>query len=173
MIISLVSRASASSFYLPLIFIINAVYVLIRVVYQWETFTRIQAILLSIVWALTAFAYRGIIEDHATPTSALKKKVKGGGSDPVAGGASLDLLGLVVAVQFGTCLLSDKFYWLLAILPFWGAYKGYQLIYGGENSLASMADSGSKVDSKPKEVDEATAERRKKRAEKRRVKVLR
>mmetsp|Transcript_40717 Transcript_40717/g.75382 ORF Transcript_40717/g.75382 Transcript_40717/m.75382 type:complete len:180 (-) Transcript_40717:128-667(-) len=168
------ARASASSFYLPIVMVINLVHILIRAVYKRDTFTRNQAILSVVLWALTAFAYNGIIEDHANKASAPKKTGKAGGTDPIAGGKFLDLLGLVVVVQFGSCLLSDKFYWLLAILPVWGAWIGYQTVYGVKNSLGGMAGgSTSAMEAKPEEVDEATAERRRKRAEKRRMKAVR
>lgn len=163
------ARASASSFYLPVVLILNIIYVLI-LVFQRDAFTRNRAVLTAIIWALTVFAYNGIVENHATSTSAPKKTGKAGGSDPIAGGASLDLLGLVAVAQFGAVLVSEKFYWLLAVLPLWGAWKGYQMIYGVKNSLSSMTGGGQAA-AEPEKVDEATAERRKKRAEKRRQKA--
>uniref|UniRef100_A0A7S4JX31 Transmembrane protein 208 n=1 Tax=Odontella aurita TaxID=265563 RepID=A0A7S4JX31_9STRA len=163
------ARGSAKSFYLPVVLIINVVYILIRVICQRESFTRNQALLTTILWALTAFAYNGIIEDHVNSASSPKKTGKSSGSDPIAGGASLDLLGLVVVSQFGGCLISEKFYWLICVLPFWGAWMGYQIIYGGKNK--GLADGFPSVTAeKPEEVDEKTAERRRQRAERRRMK---
>lgn len=39
----------------------------------------------------------------------------------LAGGASLDLLGLVIVIQYGTILVSNKFYWLLVVIPMYAA----------------------------------------------------
>ena len=138
--------------------------------YQWETFTGGQAALSCFLLAATAVAYRGIVDDHAEAKTAPRKTGAGGKGAPLAGGASLDLLGLVVVVQFGTCLLSRKFVYLLAALPLWGIWKLYNIIYGGSGGPANPFGGGATDAVEKEEVDEATAERRKKRAERRKMK---
>ena len=132
---------------------------------------------------LTIVAYRGILDDHAnsaSATSASKLASAGGANkhDTLAGGASLDLLGLIVVVQYGTALLSDKFYWFLAVLPFWGGYRLYSTFSGAKQGLMGGGGGGYGM---PNSRDvgggegsaisgDAVEERRRKRAERRRMK---
>lgn len=178
------ARAVASATYFPILAGINAVHLLIRL-YQWDAFisSRRNIVLNALLLGLTAFAYKGILDDHAESASKSTNKVVGGGksNEKLAGGASLDLLGLVVLVQFGSALISDKFYGILFILPFWGAYKIYQMVYGakdlmsgggggggggGFGSMAASMTQSAGMDG----TNGAADERRKKRAERRRMK---
>uniref|UniRef100_A0A6V2GWK8 Transmembrane protein 208 n=1 Tax=Ditylum brightwellii TaxID=49249 RepID=A0A6V2GWK8_9STRA len=168
------ARASASSTYFPIVLIINAIYALLRIGLYYQTYTWTQFGMSCILWALTYISYRGIVEDHADKAS-VTIKATGKKSKELAGGASLDLLGLVACVQFGTALFSDRFFWLLAILPFWGGWKLYQTFYGGgENGGGGLGSlfggGGGNQKDQEEEVDEATKERRQKRAERRRMK---
>ena len=133
----------------------------------------------ALLLILTAFSYKGILDDHAESASKSTTKVVGGGkaNEKLAGGASLDLLGLVVLVQFGSALISDKFYWLLAILPFWGAYKIYTMVYGAKNMMKGGSGGGGGYSSMAAPAEgqlsgtgDAAEERRKRRAERRRMK---
>ena len=178
------ARAAASATYFPIVAGLNVIHLLIRL-YQWDAFasSRSNIVLNALLIGLTAFAYKGILDDHAESASKSTTKVVGGGksNEKLAGGASLDLLGLVVLVQFGSALVSDKFYWILAILPFWGAYKIYQMVYGAKNLMGggngggggsgfgSMAPSMAPSAGMDGTTD-AAEERRKKRAERRRMK---
>ena len=113
------ARNEASNIYKPIIIIINIIYAAIRVVYQWKTWTFIPHILISILlWVLVFLSYQGIVEDHGSNASITSNKKR----ESLAGGLYLDLLGLVVLVQFSSALWSYKFYWLLCILPIWGVY---------------------------------------------------
>ena len=174
------ARAAASATYFPIVAGLNVIHLLIRL-YQCDAFasSRSNIVLNALLIGLTAFAYKGILDDHAESASKSTTKVVGGGksNEKLAGGASLDLLGLVVLIQFGSALISDKFYWMLAILPFWGAYKIYQMVYGAKNLMGggSGGGGGSMAPSMaPSAGMEGTAdaadERRKKRAERRRMK---
>jgi len=90
----------------------------------------------------------------------------------------LDLLGLVVIVQYGTIFISTKLYWLLLIIPIWGCYKLYTTFFGGGKGGGLgglMPGSGSNQmmgndNGKEQAVDPQLAEKRQKRAERRRQK---
>eukprot|EP00559_Dactyliosolen_fragilissimus_P007117 CAMPEP_0184860816 /NCGR_PEP_ID=MMETSP0580-20130426/5625_1 /TAXON_ID=1118495 /ORGANISM="Dactyliosolen fragilissimus" /LENGTH=124 /DNA_ID=CAMNT_0027358065 /DNA_START=304 /DNA_END=678 /DNA_ORIENTATION=- len=120
-----------------------------------------------LLWGLTFVAYKGIIDDHENKSSATSKL--GSDSNKLAGGAYLDLLGLVVVVQFGSTLFSNKFYWILCLLPIWGGYKLYSMFFGANDT--GVGNDGSQSTNE-EVVDEALAEKRRKRAEKRRQKRL-
>lgn len=110
------------------------------------------------------------MEDAANNASSSSSNKK------LAGGASLDLLGLIVLVQFGSVLMGDGFFWLLVILPFWGGYKMYSTMKG-LNPNSGDGDDGNDggVSGKKKhdsEEDKELAARRQKRAEKRRQKRM-
>ena len=97
-------------------------------------------------------AYWGILDDAATNTRS---------SGALVGGAWLDMLGLVVLVQFGT-LISGYFYYLLLALPVVSGWKLYKMFGGGPASrTSSTPDSDAQDDTK---------EKRNRRAEKRRQK---
>mmetsp|Transcript_16445 Transcript_16445/g.20548 ORF Transcript_16445/g.20548 Transcript_16445/m.20548 type:complete len:176 (+) Transcript_16445:183-710(+) len=162
------ARQSASSTYLLPIIILNAIYVVIRIIYHWNTYTKYQCVASLLLFGLTAFAYNGIVENYATAAS---QSVKSGGSTALAGGESLDLLALVVVVQLGSALWSDGFLWLLGLLPPWGAWK----LYGMYNGVSGDSGSGglfggNEGSGEEKEEDEELKERRRKRADKRRAK---
>jgi hypothetical protein len=113
----------------------------------------------AVLVSLSGFAYKGILEDHANTTS---------NGEALKGGLSLDLLGLVVLVQFGS-FVSSYFYWLLGLVPIVGGYKLYSTFKGGKESIGafmphSNEKKGDKVDN-----EKATAKRQK-RAERRRQK---
>lgn len=160
------ARSSTSSTYLPIVLIINVVHFLLRL---RNSLNRFQLVMTLVLWILTAFAYRGIVEDAATQG--------GSKSDKIAGGASLDLLGIVVLVQFGSVLYSDKFYWILAVpLPLWGLWRLYSTVRsvspGNDDGQSRGWFQGRKrtndVEMTKEEKD--LAEKRRKRAERRRQK---
>lgn len=74
---------------------------------------------------LSFISYKGILEDHANTISKSKT------SDALAGGASLDLLGIVVVIQYGTVFISEKLYWLLGVIPIGAGWKIYSTFFGG------------------------------------------
>lgn len=95
----------------------------------------------------------------------------------MAGGVSLDLLGLVVIVQYGTIFVTTKIYWLLLIIPIWGCYKLYTTFFGGGKGggLGGLMGGSSNQmmgndNGKEQAVDPQLAEKRQKRAERRRQK---
>jgi hypothetical protein len=109
------------------------VYIFLRFIYQWNTVTITQSLGAICLLVLSYIAYKGVIEDHANNNSNNIMMAKQGGKNKysntqtaaLAGGASLDLLGLVIVIQYGTILISNKFYWLLVVIPIYAAYKIY------------------------------------------------
>mmetsp|Transcript_42430 Transcript_42430/g.50910 ORF Transcript_42430/g.50910 Transcript_42430/m.50910 type:complete len:184 (+) Transcript_42430:47-598(+) len=170
------ARSSASSIYKPILIGINVLYVLIRLVYHFETYTVRQFFGSLIFWFLTSHSYSGILEDSAVADKSKKKSsttstsssyvYRDGASksDPLPGGESLDMLGLVVFLQFGTALFSDRLFWGLASIPLWWGYTTYKAKKGASSDEKDTSDKSGSGE------DEALKERREKRAERRRNK---
>ena len=156
----MIARAQASGTYLPIVLGINAVYILLFLGSKgFDSFLNFwtAAGVLS-VWGLQYFAYGGILDNAANRNPNDKSLV---------GGSSLDLLGLTVAIQFGS-LWYPRVYWALGIVPIWGGWTLYSTAFGGnsgKNDAKSSASPG-----EPSEEDKALAEKRQKRSERRRQK---
>ena len=116
-----------------------------------------MAILLVVI---SSFAYKGILDDHANSS--------GSKGEALAGGLSLDLLGLAILVQFGS-LASNYFYWLLISIPVVGIYKLYGTFKGGKDAIGGFMPNDSVDNSSKVESEEAKA-KRERRAERRRQK---
>ena len=164
---SITAREAAAATYFPIVVGINLGYLFLRLVYQRASLNIYSAVVTMVLVAGSVVAYKGILEDHA---NAPKGK---GGSEALAGGASLDLLGLLVVVQYGTVLVSEKLYWLLVIIPVWGGWKLYS-IFGSKDGLSGLMPNMNPPESNEGVVDGAAAEKanekRQKRAERRRQK---
>jgi hypothetical protein len=124
-----------------------------------------ELVLIMCIGGLELYAYMGIMDSAANHSSTDKS---------LAGGASLDLLGFAMVVQFGSVLLSSKFYWLLAGLPFWAAWSLYTM-FGGGGGLSSLIGGKKAAPAPPSESSgtegkEKQDERRQKRADRRRQK---
>jgi hypothetical protein len=124
-----------------------------------------ELVLIVCIGGLELYAYMGIMDSAANHSSTDKS---------LAGGASLDLLGFAMVVQFGSILLTSKFYWLLAGLPFWAAWSLYTM-FGGVGGLSSLIGGGkTAAPAPPSESSGADGkekdERRQKRADRRRQK---
>ncbi len=110
-------------------------------------------------------SYKGIVEDHANTIP----KGKGGTGEALAGGASLDLLGLVSVVQYGSVLASTKMYWLLVLIPIWGAWKLYSIFKGGVGGMYPDGTMPTDESAVSDDYEKSNAKKQK-RAEKRRQK---
>jgi SRP-independent targeting protein 2/TMEM208 len=159
---------SAVAFYRPLLLLTNCAYWLIR----WRRHGLLAISLLGGVgvastMALQYYAYVGIL-DNAAATTGHRSVV---GDQSLVGGSSLDLLALTWLVQFGSVLVSGRFYWLLAVVPPWGAYALYQTLFrtgsGGPPTASTTTPSTANHGA---EASGAQSERRQHRAEKRRQK---
>lgn len=110
---------------------------------------------------MQVYSYVGIIDSSATQSTKDKS---------LAGGAALDLLGLVLVVEFGSLLISRKFYWLLAGVPVWGAYSLYTVFGGGGGGKKAAAAATGPDEGNGAGGDKQADARREKRAERRRNK---
>jgi hypothetical protein len=102
------ARHAASTSYLPIIIAINGIYLFLRLFYQRSLISASHLVATVILVILSVVSYKGILDDHANTIS----KGKGRSGEALAGGASLDLLGLVSIVQYGSVFVSTKIYWL-------------------------------------------------------------
>jgi hypothetical protein len=118
---------------------------------------------------LQVYAYMGILDSAATaPSSGKSEKA-------LVGGASLDLLGLLMGVQFGSLLLSKRLYWLLLVLPIWGVYTLYKMFGGGGGGGGGASPFGKSSKAaaptgNDEPIDDDKQDRRQKRADRRRQK---
>jgi hypothetical protein len=152
------ARQSAASTYLPIVAALNMIYLVIFVVYKRSSLTTFQCIMATFLVALSYLSYRGIVNNHGHA-----HQIK---SDALVGGAFLDMLGLVVAVQFGSVLFSDQFYWLLLLIPTVSGWKFY-------TTVKSAMPNARSIDAAPYDngaASEKANEKRQKRAERRRQK---
>eukprot|EP00543_Licmophora_paradoxa_P012596 CAMPEP_0202477460 /NCGR_PEP_ID=MMETSP1360-20130828/93954_1 /ASSEMBLY_ACC=CAM_ASM_000848 /TAXON_ID=515479 /ORGANISM="Licmophora paradoxa, Strain CCMP2313" /LENGTH=170 /DNA_ID=CAMNT_0049104705 /DNA_START=13 /DNA_END=525 /DNA_ORIENTATION=+ len=157
------ARASANSTYQPIFLGINAVYILLRLGslsgYTIWSYLGIVALL-----GFNAACYFGILdsaESHRPTDKAL------------IGGVWLDIVALVWLVQFGTAVITPKFYYLLLILPPWGAYKMYGMFRGAKDTFmggGGGGGGGSQQDDEPEQISDETKLKREKRADRRRKK---
>lgn len=166
---SAAAREAAASSYLPIVAALNLGYIFLRLVYQWNSVTISHALATIVLVGLSFISYKGILEDHANTISKGK-----GNSEALAGGVSLDLLGLVVVVQYGTIFISEKMYWLLAVIPLWGGWKIYSIFFRSKSGNNEATMPNNQVGSNDDAVDPTAAEnanaKRQKRAERRRQK---
>ena len=160
------ARSAATGFYRPFLAVTNVVYLVLRWALMGFQVSWRELVLIFIIGGLELYAYMGIMDSAANHSSTDKS---------LAGGASLDLLGFAMIVQFGSILLTSKFYWLLVGLPFWAAWSLYTMFGGGGDGLSSLIG-GKKAapaplsESSGTEGKEKQDERRQKRADRRRQK---
>ena len=147
------AKQKASNTYKPILLFINAVYTYGYVISRWDDFSSRWSNIIGYVTllALTWYAYISILDASSIATKSMKGEYGlQNESQALAGGSSLDLLGLVVLVQFGTAFVSSAFYWLLICIPIFAAYKGYGFAKG------FMGGDGSDSNSKENFEDDAT-----------------
>jgi len=163
------AKKEASKTYKPILLVINALYIYGYVLRRWEDYSsQWTNVLGSIVMVgLTWFSYVSILEASSMATRSSKAASWGdSNSDALAGGISLDLLGLVVIVQMGTAFVSCKFYWLLSIIPTYLAYKGF----GWLKTYMGWGEGSGDYGTDEVHDNEATNARREARRQKRRQK---
>lgn len=141
-------------------------------IYQSNSINTSHILVTVTLVGLSYISYKGILEDHA---NTIPSKGKGlSQSEALAGGASLDLLGLVVVVQFGSIFISTKLYWLLICIPIWGCYKLYTTFFGAKGAMSGIMGNADSTPATTEGVDTVVAEKsnekRQKRAERRRQK---
>lgn len=154
------ARGAAAKTYLPIVASTNILYLFLRLVYYKSSLTTYHITMAILLIAISSLAYKGILDDHANSS--------GSKGEALAGGLSLDLLGLAVLVQFGS-LASDYFYWLLVSIPVVGMYKLYGAFKGGKDAVGGFMPNDSDDNRGKVESEEAKAKRQR-RAERRRQK---
>ena len=162
------ARGAAANTYFPIVAGVNLFYLFLRIIYYKNSLTVFRGSMSLILVGISCFAYKGILDDHANSAGS---GVVGKG-EALAGGLSLDLLGLTVLVQFGS-LASDYCYTLLTLIPIFGGYKLYKTFKGDSGSSSGFMNESNQVENtnSNKVVDQDEAEARKqKRAERRRQK---
>ncbi len=109
-------------------------------------------------WVGTYISYQGILND-----AEIGKLSRGSKTDnnALAGGIYLDILGLIVFVQYGSIFIGQYIDWLLVIAP---------AIYGLVKWLSKSSDGEEKVEEQDDGIKKELEERRRKRAERRRQK---
>jgi hypothetical protein len=155
----LIAKASTAKVYQPILATFNIIYAVLYVLLGHTVSVKIALVHLLLV-GLQLYAYFGILEDAAS-----SKPIK---DNTLVGGASLDLLGAVLLLQYLGGLFNHRLYYLLGLLPIWGGCKVYTLLYGqSKSNQPKSADSASPVG---ETNDDLSTQRRRQRAEKRRQK---
>ena len=114
-----------------------------------------------VILGLEYYAYVGILssaESHRSDDKAL------------VGGQSLDLLAFTFLVQFATLLWSEKFYWLLVLVPVWGGYVLYDTFASGTSDATGIAGDQQSNSDAASASNRPGTDKREKRATKRRQK---
>jgi bacteriorhodopsin len=154
------AKKEATSIYFPVLIALNIIHVLFLYSLSSQSLTKKRIALTVIEWIGTYVAYQGILND-----AEIGKLSKSGKKDKeIAGGVYLDLLGLIVFVQFGSIFIGNFINWLLLIVPVvYGLFQrfGKKNDDGDSDAQETVQDEGLK-----KELEE----RRKRRAERRRQK---
>lgn len=119
---------------------------------QWTVWSVIGVLF---TWGLQVFSYMGIIDQARNKKNTSKQK-------DLIGGIHLDFLVLTIVVQFGSAWHSTKWFYLLWVVPLWGAWMLYSTFFKNRvptAAAAAMPDDSSKMG--------ASNEKREKRAQKR------
>eukprot|EP00978_Attheya_sp_CCMP212_P030686 scaffold113831_cov55-Attheya_sp.AAC.4 len=161
------AQKSTSQWYVPLLGGVNIIYVWLRVWQGCSTWTWGHVCMSLFLWALTVVAYQGIVADSANAMHS--NKGPGSHSKQLSGGASLDMLGIVLLVQFGSTLWSPRFYWLLLLIPVGFLWKLYNTFLKGNSPPSVGLSELPHQQMSQADVDAAQA-RRERRAEARRRK---
>ena len=151
------AKQETTSIYFPVIIALNIVHLLF--LYKFTSFTKGRIALTIIEWIGTYIAYQGILHD-----AEVGKLTRDNKKQEIAGGIYLDVLGLIVFVQYGSIIIGNFVNWLLLIAP---TVYGFLKWFGKKNSDTDTDNQETEQDEGSKK---ALEERRKKRAERRRQK---
>jgi len=171
------ARQTATSIYQPILLILEAVYAYFRMIRHWETWTIRPILITCLFWIMTYFCYQGILLDHENRVSMTSAKTLDNKNrnnkhpTQLAGGIYLDILALVLLIQFGS-LWKEQVLWFILIFPIWGVYSLYQTFLKGmmiQDKIPSQTSSSSTSSNNPDD-DPTVEEKRRKRAERRRQK---
>mmetsp|Transcript_3872 Transcript_3872/g.5067 ORF Transcript_3872/g.5067 Transcript_3872/m.5067 type:complete len:166 (+) Transcript_3872:46-543(+) len=152
------AKQQTNSFYLPLIVSLNFLHIFLLFILSSQTFTKTRIFITVIEWIGTYISYQGILHDAETGKLTRDKK-----DTKLSGGIYLDILGLILFVQYGSMFIGGFVDWLLLFVPV--SYGIYYWFSKRDKSGTDNKESG-QDDEQNKELDE----RRRKRAERRRQK---
>jgi SRP-independent targeting protein 2/TMEM208 len=159
------ARFRAQGFYQPFLIGINVVYLITRQfkVGLWQGTNFWEAVVMLLFVALHYACYVSILDNAAAATSSSSSSSSSNNSKALVGGAALDYLAVVLVIQFGSVLISHKFYWLLLLIPTHGAWTLYQTFLGGGGSGKNAATSQQQQPAMPAATDAGPGGNRKQR----------
>ena len=155
------ARQDAKKFYQPLLWIVNIVFLLLRIVcwssrnisstdeiaedlnqrigaISWWMHVLPQGWPELVMWlaflGLQYYSYVGILDHAATHSSS--------NSSALVGGSYLDLFAVTILIQYIGGLLWTPMYWCCCIFPLWGAYSLYQTMTQQKSPVANNAAVG-------------------------------
>lgn len=151
------AKSNTSSIYLPLIILINVVH--LALLYILSPLISKKRILLTIIeWIGSYMAYQGILHDAEVGKLTHKKKAE------ISGGIYLDILGLIIVVQFGSIFIGAFINWFLLIVPIC-----YTILKWFGKKKSDSDNSNTEVE-QDDDLKRQLEERRRKRAERRKQK---
>ncbi|KAI9016060.1 hypothetical protein DFJ74DRAFT_679391 [Hyaloraphidium curvatum] len=145
----------------------NALYLLLRLLWQWSSYSRSD-----LVWYLSSqtasvAVYRQLAA-MAAPAYGAGGEIVSGGEDLLGSGMivqiMLDLVYIGVFVTVGV-IFSDRFWWTYSLIPLYGIYKAATSGLPLLKSLAGMAgggDAGAMMQNGPGKGKKAAAPARRK-----------
>jgi len=77
----------------------------------------------TLCFGLSYWAYTSIVEEHAAGSFG---KTGGNKKEALRGGDFLDLLAMIIVIQFGS-IFSTKLWWGLSVVVAWVLYKLYSV----------------------------------------------
>jgi hypothetical protein len=153
------AKRGTSSTFLPLIMIANVIHLIL--LYSLSSDISKKRMVLTIIeWLGTYISYQGILQDAEVGKLTRDKNQK----KNIPGGIYLDILGLIVFVQFGAIFIGSFINWILLIAP---ALYGVIKWIGSRNG--NNTDQSNETE-KDGELKKQLDERRRKRAERRKQK---
>jgi hypothetical protein len=143
-----------------------------------SSFALTDIICCSAIYACQYYAYLGILNKAtlastslaATTAAASKKQNNKNDDDALVGGGYLDILGFLLVIQLLSTFWSRKAYWLLFVLPIAGGYTLYRTFVPASTRTISSNKPIPQSTTSAMESQSSAANKREKRAEKRRQK---
>lgn len=163
------AKKGATNLYFPLILSLNLIHLFLIYGLSSQSFTKMRIFITFIEWVGTYIAYQGILNDAEVGKLTRERSGAGSGSKggdnnaPLAGGIYLDVLGLIVFVQYGSIFIGKFLDWLLIVAP-----AIYGLIKWMNKPSSESANNGN--EEQDEGMKKNLEERRRKRAERRRQK---
>ena len=154
------AKKETSSIFLPVIVILNLIHILLLYVKSSVVLSKGRIALTVLELIGTYISYQGILQDAEVGKLTRNKN----NSSDMPGGVYLDVLGLILFVQYGSIFIGSFINWLLLIAPaVYGLMKWIK-------SKSSSSDADNKETEEDASLKKELEERRRKRSERRRQK---